>query len=139
MYQRCIFFKSKRWKIIFVIYVLKNTILAFSFILGESKIKPYQLGQDIFYLHRHIDLSHNVKSFFTNGFPIGTVVMDGGIIVLSCFHQMKLIISNIEGSMVDSINLAAFPWDVTAVGISTVAVTFPIKKCIELYDVAAYY
>ncbi|CAG2254953.1 unnamed protein product [Mytilus edulis] len=103
--------------------------------IGESKIIPYNLGQDIFYLHHEIDL----KSLMNKRLIVSDVVMmDDGRLVLCLFDKHRLLICNTDGSQVDSIPVEGRPCYVTAVNNSTVAVTVdkPLKcHCIEMYDI----
>ncbi|CAC5381376.1 unnamed protein product [Mytilus coruscus] len=96
--------------------------------------KQYTLGQDVFKFHHQI----NLKLGFSDN-PKGTVrdivMMDDDRLVICLRDQLKLLICNIDGSQVDSIQVMDHLWSVTAVNNSTVAVTLWHDKCIEMYDI----
>ncbi|OPL20350.1 hypothetical protein AM593_10733, partial [Mytilus galloprovincialis] len=63
------------------------------------------------------------------------VMMDDGRLVMCIPSQRRLLISNTDGSQVDSIPVQGYPYSVTAVSNSTVALTLLESRCIEMYDI----
>ncbi|XP_063417627.1 uncharacterized protein LOC134700197 [Mytilus trossulus] len=105
--------------------------------IGERKIIPYNLGQDIFYLHHEIDLQSILNERLIT-YISDVVMMDDGRLVLCLFLQCRLLICNTDGSQVDSIPVKDGPCYVIAVNNSTVAVTVHKSfkcHCIEMYDI----
>ncbi|XP_052078770.1 uncharacterized protein LOC127716576 isoform X4 [Mytilus californianus] len=101
---------------------------------GHTYIKPYTLGQDVFKFHHQINLTSEIPKD-CKGTVADIVMMDDGRLVMCLSRKRSLLICNTEGSQVDSIHVQDFPWCVTAVNHSTVAVTVGQSECIEMYNI----
>ncbi|CAG2233367.1 unnamed protein product [Mytilus edulis] len=96
-------------------------------------LHPYKLGHSIFTLNHEINLTSVASGDL--GYVSDIVMMDDGKLVICIPEQNRLLICNTDGSQVDSIHVQGWPWNVTAVNNSTVAVTLLCSKCIEMYDI----
>ncbi|CAG2241482.1 unnamed protein product [Mytilus edulis] len=97
---------------------------------------PYQLGQNIFFLHQQFKL----QSLFLMGkreLITDVKMMDDGRLVFCRPCENRLMICNTDESQTDSISVQGKPWCVTAVNNSIVAVTVKLQfRCyIEMYDI----
>ncbi|VDI00189.1 Hypothetical predicted protein [Mytilus galloprovincialis] len=100
----------------------------------KHPIKPYKLGQYIFIVHHQIDLTSVIGGDWSSKVK-DIVMMDDGRLVMCLPYQNRLLISNTDGSQVDSIPVQDTPCSVTAVNNSTVAVPLLYSECIEMYDI----
>ncbi|VDH99430.1 Hypothetical predicted protein [Mytilus galloprovincialis] len=103
--------------------------------IDRNRKKYYKLGQSgIFTQHHQTDLISAVGND-SIGYVSCLVMMDDGRLVI-CFPWKEiLLICNTDESQVESIRVPRSPWCVTAVNITTVAVTQVYSKCIEMYDI----
>ncbi|CAG2216472.1 unnamed protein product [Mytilus edulis] len=94
----------------------------------KHPIKPYKLGQSIFIVHHQTDLSSVIGGDWSSKVS-DIVMMDDGRLVICLPDQSRLLISNTDGSQVDSIPVQDTPCSVTAVNNSTVAVPLLYNGC----------
>ncbi|CAC5380605.1 unnamed protein product [Mytilus coruscus] len=100
----------------------------------EGLLQPYKLGQSLFTLHHHVDLT-SVVGENVLGEVSNIVMMEDGRLVICLPHQDTLLIYYTDGSQVNRIDVQGVPWCVTAVNNFTVAVTLVRSNCIEIYDI----
>ncbi|VDI65560.1 Hypothetical predicted protein [Mytilus galloprovincialis] len=103
--------------------------------IKDQPVKQYTLGQSIFTLHHQTDLTSVVANNGSGRYVSDIVMMDDGRLVMCLSNQYRILICNIDGSQVDSINVQGCPWCVTAVNNSTVTVILYYSECIEMYDI----
>ncbi|CAG2199812.1 unnamed protein product [Mytilus edulis] len=110
---------------------METSILVEVFLI---KRQSHRLGQCKFTIYRQIDLT-SVAGDEKRRVVSDLVMMDDARLVICLSFQCRLLICNSDGSHIDSIHLQGNPCYVTAVNITTVAVTLEHISCIEMYDI----
>ncbi|CAG2248986.1 RFWD1 [Mytilus edulis] len=96
--------------------------------IQRQERETYKLGQDIFYQHHQFNIENICKYD-------KAVITDDGQIVCIILTKSSMGIYNTDGSHVGSIQLQGWPFDITVINNSVVAVILFFYQGIEIWDI----